>query len=308
MDRTTRPWWMVGLVGLTGVLAALASGAGVLLRGDLATRSFTTVRGDVVDMLTGGIYRFNGESVAAEGIGWDAVTVFAVVPALAVTLPSLRSGSTRALLFAMGVLAYLLYQYAEYAMFLAFGPLFPVYVAIAGLSVSGLAILAAELDLRALAASVGEGFPRRGVTGFGIFMAVLLTGMWLPLVVRSLTAAQVPELNGATTLVVQAFDLGFLVPLGIFVAVSAWRRMAVGYVLGAIIVVKGMAMGAGIAAMLVVEAVVTGTVQAVPIALFAAISLVSAILAARVYRSIGGQPHLAGAPTAETMAHRGAVG
>jgi hypothetical protein len=308
MERELRPWWMVGLVGLTGGLAALASGAGLLLRGDLSTRSFTTVRGDVVEMLSGGIYRFNGESVAAEGIGWDAVTLFAVVPALALALPALRVGSTRALLFAMGVLAYLLYQYAEYAMFLAFGPLFPVYVAIAGLSVSGLAILAAELDLRALAASVGEGFPRRGVTGFGIFMAVLLTGMWLPLVVRSLTAAQVPELNGATTLVVQAFDLGFLVPLGLFVAVSAWRRMPVGYVLGAIIVVKGMAMGAGIAAMLLVEAAVTGTLQAVPIALFVAISVASAILAVRVFGSIGALPQLAGAPTAGSMAHRGAHG
>jgi hypothetical protein len=306
MERVLRPWWMVGLVALAGGLAALAAGAGLLLRGDLATRSFTTFRGDVVELLSGGIYRFNGESVAAEGIGWDAVTLFAVVPALALTLPALRAGSTRALLFAMGILAYLLYQYAEYAMFLAFGPLFPVYVAIAALSVSGLAVLGATLDLRALAGGVGTSFPRRGIVGFGIFMAVLLTGMWLPLVVRSMTAEQVPELNGATTLVVQAFDLGFLVPLGIFVAVSAWRRMPVGYVLGAIIVVKGMAMGAGIAAMLVVEAAVTGTVQAVPIALFAAISVASAILAVRVFGSIGALPHLAGSPTVGSMAHRGA--
>jgi hypothetical protein len=299
---------MVGLVGLAGILAAVASGAGLLFRGDLATRSFTTVRGDVVDMLTDGIYTFNGESVAAEGIGWDAVTLFAVVPALALSLPALRAGSVRALLFAMGVLVYLLYQYAEYAMFLAFGPLFPVYVAIAALSASGLAVLGATIDLPALAAGVGATFPRRGITGFGIFMAVLLTGMWLPLVARSLTAEQVPELNGATTLVVQAFDLGFLVPLGIFVAVSAWRRLPVGYVLGALIVVKGMAMGAGIAAMLLVEAAVTGTVQAVPIALFAAISLVSAVLAVRVYGSIGALPQLAGSPTVGSMAHRGAHG
>lgn len=57
--------WVVVLVALIGGLAALASAAGVLLRGDLATRAFTTVRGDVADILTGGIYRFNGEAVAA---------------------------------------------------------------------------------------------------------------------------------------------------------------------------------------------------------------------------------------------------
>jgi hypothetical protein len=69
-----------------------------------------------------------------------------------------------------------------------------------------------------------------------------------------------------------------------------------------------MAMGAGIAAMLLVEAAVTGTLQAVPIALFVAISVASAILAVRVFGSIGALPQLAGAPTAGSMAHRGAHG
>ena len=83
--------------------------------------------------------------------------------------------------------------------------------------------------------------------GFGLFMAVLLGGMWLPLIARTFGAAQVPQFNGGTTLVVQAFDLGFLVPLGLFTAITVHRRLAVGFVLSAIVVVKGMAMGAGIA-------------------------------------------------------------
>lgn len=80
---------------MAGALAALASAAGLLLRGGLATRSFTTVRGDVVEILTGRIFRRNGEGVAAEGIGWDAVTSMLVVPTLFVTLPALRCGSVR---------------------------------------------------------------------------------------------------------------------------------------------------------------------------------------------------------------------
>jgi hypothetical protein len=306
--KPTMPGPLVALVALAGSLAAVASAAGVFLRGDLATESFTTVRGEVVDLLTGGIYRFNGEAVAAEGVGWDLVTLFLVVPAVFIAMPALRRGSTRALLFSTGVLAYFLYQYAEYSMFLAYGPLFLLYVATFATSLAGIALLVSRLDLATLAAGVDARFPRRAVTAFGVFMAVLLAGMWLPLIARSYGQAVVPELDGATTLVVQAFDLGFLVPLGLFTAVTVWRRLPVGYVLGPVIVVKGAAMGAGIAAMLVVEALVTDVVQVVPIVLFAAISLVCVALGWRVFGSIDSLPHLAGAPTIAGMAHRGAHG
>lgn len=301
-------WPLVGLVAFAGVLAGISSAAGIFLRGDLATRTFTTVRGDVVETLTGGIYRFNGESIAAEGVGWDLVTLVAVVPALFLALPGVRRASTRAILFAIGVLAYFLYQYAEYAMTLAYGPLFLVYVVTFATSLSAIALLVSELDLVELAARTDGTFPRRGVTGFGVFMAVLLAGMWLPLIAATAGADQVPQLNGGTTLVVQAFDLGFLVPLGIFTAVTVWRRLAVGYVLAAIVVVKGAAMGAAIAAMLIVEALVTSVVQIVPIMLFASVCAVSLALAWRVFGSIGALPHLAGSPTSGSMAHRGAAG
>jgi hypothetical protein len=162
---TPRP--VVALVALTGLLVAIAAAAGVLFRGDLATVTVTTVRGDVVEILTGGIYRYNGEAVAAEGIGWDLVTLLGVVPAFAVAIPAFARGSTRATLLVMGLLAYTLYQYAEYAMTLADGPLFLVYVAIFGLSARLIGVLASRLDLGALAGLVDEGrFPRRGRAGW----------------------------------------------------------------------------------------------------------------------------------------------
>lgn len=280
----------VALVGFIGLMAAVAAGAGVFLRGDLATESFTTVRGDLVDVLTAGVYRFNGKAIAAEGVGWDAVTLFLVVPALLLSLPFLRRGSLRARLFVLGVLAYFTYQYFEYAMALAYGPMFLVYVGIGALSVTGIAILASGLDLGAVEARVSNRFPRRAMTGFGLFMAILLAGMWLPLIAQTWDATSVPQLNGGTTLVVQAFDLGFLVPLGLFTAVTVWRGLAIGYVLSSIVVVKGMAMGAGIASMLLVEWSATGVAQVPPIVLFAAVSLVCAALAWRVFGSIGPLP------------------
>jgi hypothetical protein len=299
---------VVALVALAGVLAAVASAAGVFLRGDLATQQFTTVRGDEVDVLLGGVYRFNGEAVAAEGVGWDAVTLFLVVPALFLLLPALRRGSSRARLATMGILVYFLYQYFEYATFLAYGPLFLLYVATFALSLTGVAVLAAGLDLGVIANGVTSGFPRRPMIAFGIFMAVLLGGLWLPLIASTFGAEQVPQLEGATTFVVQAFDLGLLVPLGLFTAVTVWRRLPVGYVLSAIVVIKGMAMGASIAAMMAVETVVTGESQVPPLILFAGIALVCAALAARVFGSLHDPVIERSAhPADPRMAHRSTV-
>jgi hypothetical protein len=274
------------LLTVTAGLVAIASAAGVFLRGDLATQPFTTVRGDVVDSLIGGTYRFNGKAIAAEGVGWDIVTLFLVVPALLVVLPAIARGSLRASLFATGILAYFLYQYGEYSTFLAYGPLFVVYVAIVALSVSGLGLLIGGMDVRSLPGHFSPAFPRRAVTAFGLYMAFLLAMLWLPLLARTFAATQVPQLEGGTTLVVQAFDLGLLVPLGLFTAATVWRRLDVGFLLASVVVVKGMAMGAGIAAMLVVEAIATGETQPVPIVLFLATSVASALIAWRVFGSV----------------------
>jgi len=278
--------WLAGLAALIAVLGAIASGAGVFLRGDLATVPYTTVRGEVVDALTGGIYRFNGLPIASEGVGWDVVTLFLIVPALVLTVPGLWRGSLRAGLIATGLFAYFLYQYAEYAMALAYGPLFLLYVAIFALSLSGIAVLVATIGVAELPERFGPRFPRRAVMGFGIFMAVLLTGMWLPLIARSFGQAVVDQLDGGTTLVVQAFDLGFLVPLGLFTAVAVQRRQPIGFVLASVVVVKGVAMGSAIAAMLVFESLTTGTTQVVPIVGFALIALVSLVIAGRVFGSL----------------------
>jgi hypothetical protein len=294
MSRSSR--WLTVLAAMTGVLAAIASAAGVLLRGDLSTRPFTTARGDLVDVLLGGIYRFNGKAIAAEGVGWDAVTLVLVVPALMLVLPAMARGSVRARLATIGVFGYLLYQYAEYAMALAYGPLFLLYVATFALSLTGIGLTAATIDVPSLPARVRSGFPHRGVVGFGSFMAVLLAGMWLPLVARTATAESVPELAGGTTLVVQAFDLGFLVPLGLFTAALVHRRHAVGYVLASVVVVKGIAMGCAIAAMLLVEGMATGSFQLLPIFGFAGIAAAAGWLAARVFRSIDDSNAIPAAP------------
>ena len=278
---------LAALVALVGVLAGVASLAGILLRGDLATLPWTTLRGEQVDVVTAGIYAWNSLPVVSEGVGWDLVTLLLAVPGTLLAAVGVARGSFRATLVALGFLVYFLYQYAEYAMFWAIGPLYPLHVLLAALSISAIAILVARLDLARVPERFGPRFPRRAVAGLGVFMVVVLAGLWLPTVWRVVVGGEIQgNLNGGVTLVVPAFDLGFLVPLGIFTAVAAWRRLPAGYVLATTVVVKAATMAAAIAAMLVVEWLTTGVFAAVPIALFGLTALGSAAIGYRVYGSV----------------------
>ena len=93
-------------------------------------------------------------------------------------------------------------------------------------------------------------------------------------------------LLGQTTLVVQALDLGLIVPLAVFTGVTALRRRRIGYLLSSVVVIKGAAMAAAICAMLIAAWIVEGALEIVPFAVFAAAAAAAVWLALRVYRSV----------------------
>jgi hypothetical protein len=291
------------------LLAGIAAALGVAFRGDLATVPFTTLRGEAIEAVTGGIYAWNALPVVSEGIGWDLVTLLLVVPAALASIAAAGRGSLRAELVLAGFLAYFVYQYAEYAMFWAVGPLYPLHVATFALAISALALVLAGLDLDELEARAGARFPRRGVVALAVVMIVLLFGLWLPTVVSVSTGGDVQgKLNGAQTLVVPAFDLGLLVPLGAWTAALALRRARAGLVLGAIVVVKAVAMPLAIVAMLVVEAGATGVLQLAPIVIFLGVALLAALVGWRLFRGIEAPADAAGSrPRARPQAHREAA-
>ena len=278
---------VVFMGALVATLAVIASAAGVFLRGDLTTEPFVTVRGELVDVVMDGIYRYNAEAIVAEGVGWDIVTLVLVVPATLVTLVYLWRGSLRAALVMAGLLAYYTYQFFEYTMFWAYGPAYPIQLLAAALGISALVLLIWAVDLGKLPHRVSERFPRRAVMAFSVLVVVVLAGLWLPRILGTLGGETTDELQGATTMVVPAFDLGLLVPLAVFTGLAVWRRLAIGYVLAIIILVKGIFMAFAIDAMLLVEWQVTDELAAPPILVFFVIAILSLALGVRAVRSIG---------------------
>lgn len=295
-------WHAAYLDVLAGAVGAVAA-AGVLGRGGGSTAQVVSARGEPFAMVTTGVYANNPERLVAEGIGWDVVTLLLVVPALLLVARGVARGSLRARLAATGLLGYVFYQYLMYAMAWAVGPLLPAFIVLYAASLLGIGWFAATVPLDELAANAGGRFPRRAVSVYVGAIALLLVGMWVPMIGEVIGGQLEGTLLGQTTLVVQALDLGIVVPLAVTTVMLTWRRRPAGHLLAAVVVVKGLAMATAICAMLVSAWYVEGELDVAGLAVFAVVTVASLVLLAAVYRAIPAAPTVpAGSPVPDVEA------
>jgi hypothetical protein len=294
--------WLALLCGGIASLAGVVAAVGVTDRGDGSVVAATSERGVAFDMATTGVYAHNAQRVVAEGVGWDLVTLFIAVPALFVGAWLVGRGSFRGQLFTLGVLGYLLYQYLEYAVTWAFGPLFLGFVVLTAatlLAITGVASLVARAGI---ADRFSEDFPRVGWTALSATMSVLLCLMWLARIKLALDG----DLAGAglaseTTLTVQALDLGLLVPVLLLSAALAWQRSPTGYALATSLSVMFVGMAGAIVAMLISAAVIEAVAEVVPIAIFGIAGVSGLVVAIRAFRSIVSDPAETTSPSLRPM-------
>lgn len=205
----------------TAVLMAAASAAG-LVRPDLYRDNL---------LVTSGWY------------GNDLVTLTAACPLLLAASALGRRGSLRALLVALGMLDYALYNYAFYLFGAAFNALFLVYVAVMVLAALGLIFGLTALDIRALDAAASRR-RSRPVAAWMLVVASALGGFWVATSMAYVFTGEVPPVVAAVghpTNVIAALDLSLVVPLMLIGGVWLWQRQAWGYVLAVIANVKGAA-------------------------------------------------------------------
>jgi len=268
-------------------LAGIASFIGVFDRGDGAFVSVTSSRGIVYDMATNGVYAYNAKQVVAEGVGWDVFTLFVVVPATVATMWFVARGSFRAQLVALGLFGYYLYEYLEYAVTWAFGPVFLMFVGIYALSLIGTVWFSVSVARDGIHGRFAADFPRRAFVALNVVMSLLLALMWLGRIAAGLSGdLKTAGLVGETTLTVQALDLGLVVPVALLAAFLVWRRSEIGYTLAAAYIVTSLAMSAAIVSMMVSASIVNNDPQVAPVVIFGVLALASALIALRIYRGI----------------------
>jgi hypothetical protein len=281
---------MSGFLAVMAAAVGAVAAIGVFGRGDGSTTAVTSVRGERYDLVTTGIYAHNPERLVAEGIGWDVVTLFLVVPALLVCVPGVRRGSLRWRLFATGLLGYLFYQYLMYAMAWAVGPLLLPFVAIYATAAVAIGWFVSTIPVSDLPDHVSDRFPRRGMLTLYVLLVLVLAGMWLPMIAGVVGGELEGTLLGQTTLVVQALDLGMIVPLTLVSAVALWRRRPIGYLLAAVVVVKGLAMAVAISAMVLSAWRVEGVLEIGGLAIFGTAAVACLLLMIRLYGAIDEDP------------------
>lgn len=188
-----------------------------------------------------GLYQDN-PWVTTQLQGNDLVTLIVAVPLLVAGMYFTKRGSDRGLLIWMAMLGYTLYGYGFYLFGATFNDVFLVYVALFSLSIFALVAGLIRLDAAAIAKQFKTSTPIRWICGYMMLVAVFLGILWTAQSVGFIASGTLPQVivdSGHPTSIVFALDLALLVPCMVLGAVWLWQRKPWGYVLSAIMVLKG---------------------------------------------------------------------
>jgi hypothetical protein len=224
---------VVGLSALIAVLALVAAGIGLFYGDGGSPFTFTSLRGQPVEIYGQGLYRYDTLFQGAGNKGTDMVTLFLGIPLLVLSVLLYRRGSLRGGLLLMGALTWFLYTYASYALGpVAYNDLFLLYVALFSASLFALVLTFRSFDVRALPARFSARLPRRGLAIFMFVSAFVTLVVWLVAPTTALLQGEPPErLDTYTTLFTNALDLAIIVPIVFLAGVLILRRDPLGYVI-----------------------------------------------------------------------------
>ncbi len=192
-------------------------------------------------LLFRGVYRDN-DFVKMTWLGNDTVTLFLAVPILVVALIFSQRGSLKAKLVWMGMLDYMLYNYAFYLFGTAFNEFFLIYVVLFGLSIFALIFGLTNLDVNRISQQLRERTPVKWIGGYFLFVAFGLSVVYLSQSIGFIFTGQLPSIviaSGNITNLVFALDLTLLVPWLVIGALWLMKRQPWGVVIAGILSVKG---------------------------------------------------------------------
>lgn len=187
------------------------------------------------------LYRDNAFATSAWR-GTDLATLVIAVPILIAALILSLRGSPRAQLVWLGMLDYTLYNYAYYLFGTAFNRFFLIYVALFTLSIFALIFGLANVDVKDMRQKFRARTPVKWIGGYMLFVAIGIGGLWIAQSLSFIVTGQVPQFIidvAHPTSVVFALDLSLVVPFLVLGTIWLWKRRPWGYVLAAILNVKG---------------------------------------------------------------------
>ncbi|NLG98194.1 MAG: hypothetical protein GX491_12605 [Chloroflexi bacterium] len=274
------------LIPFIFVLALFAAGSGLFWPGEGQPVSAVSTRGEAVMLYGRGLYRADTISVAAQMQGNDLITLIAGLPLLAVSTWLAFRGSLRGRLLLTGTLGFFLYTYMSMSMLAAYNELFLVYVALFSMSLFAFILSMMSFDIETLPRHFNDKMPRRGIATVFFIAGGFLTLAWLGRIVPPLLQGTLPVLENTTTLVIQAMDLGLIVPVAFLSAVLLLKRSPWGYLLASVAVMKLMTMGMAVSAMGINMALNGVPDSPAIIIIFLLLTLANLVMAVLLLRSV----------------------
>jgi hypothetical protein len=273
------------------VLALIAAGVGLLYQDNGSAYTFTTLRGQSVQIYGQGLYRYDTVLGAVGYRAADAVTLVWAVPLLVLSIWLYRRGSLRGGLLLTGTLAYFLYNYGSMAFGAAYNNLFLVYLAIFSACLFAFVLAIRSIDAYGLLAHFPTGLPRRGIGIFLIVSGLVLLVVWMALsIVPALLQGQAPpEVASYTTVITFVVDMGVIAPALVLAGVLLLRRAPLGYLLASVMLIFTVTLGISITvfgiAQLLHRLVTIGQFIGF-VAPFTALTLISILYSVVVLRSL----------------------
>ncbi len=279
--------WLVLIIGL---LALIAAGFGLFTPNHGSLISFTTVRGETVEIWGQGLYKYDSPICATGFMAADMITLVLAIPALVISVLLYRRGSLKGGLLLAGALAYFLYNYTSMGFGAAYNNFFLGYIIIFSASLYGLILALLSVDLQALPSHFGPGLPRKGMGILLIVSGVILSLIWLALsVIPALIASKTPlEASYYTTFTTGIIDIGMVAPALILSGILIRRTAPLGYLLASTMLIFTYILGAGLTMggmIQVIEQVITiGQAMAFTVP-FVILSLVALYFTVHLFRN-----------------------
>ncbi|PRY99942.1 hypothetical protein BY457_10712 [Marinilabilia salmonicolor] len=219
------------IVLLVAVLAGVASFIGIFLQFGDGSFIYQSIRGHDIEIYGRGLYQHMPSDVAVQGIAQDYVTLFIAIPFLLISLLGYLKNSIRSFFLLSGILGYFFVTYLFYTAMGMYNFLFLCYVTLLAFSFFGLFISIRVLE-QISHYQFSEKTPAKSVGSFLMINAVAIACLWLGIIVPPLFDGSIYplELNHFTTLIVQGFDLGLLLPVSFVVGFLLFRKKKIGYI------------------------------------------------------------------------------
>jgi len=239
---------LISLFSFTATTYALVSNQGK------GRYEYKSIFSENVDIYGKGLYQHDSVSMAVQALAQDYVTLFLGIPLLIISLILTRKGSVKGCLLLTGTLGYFLYTYASYSFLSMYNSMFLVYVIIMSASFFAFTLAMMSFDLPSLPHLFKEALPVTFISGFLFVVSSLFGLMWLGKVVPPMIHDTQPDgLEHYTTLIIQALDLGFVIPVGFLAAILLIKRRPFGYLLAAVITFKDVTLLTALSAMVILQ-------------------------------------------------------